>query len=660
MILRLIWLVLLTVIWGYASPLQLGNANNYSVQGHLSYLEDPTGALQISEIKQSQFLPYQGNSVNFGFTKSAYWFKIEIKREIQSGHQKWWLMIPYPLLEKIDVYFMDKEGELLSYQTLGSSVPFVARELPLRNFMTELPLYQESDATLIIRVQTQSSMQVPISIYSSKGLFQEVETNNLKVGLYYGIYLIIFLYNVGIYFYTKDRNYLRYILFLTSFILWQLSFDGIGREYLWPNSQWFIYHFSAVLIAFTAFSALNFGRNFLSTRLHFPKIDKVILALMGISLLLVVCSLLLPYSSVIGYNTLLTSIVPALLLGVGIAVIRKGYRPARFYIAGWSSFFIGTIIFAFNKFDLIPNFYGVNHIQQIGSAIEMIFLSWALADRVHLLQGEYIDKLNHLNDTLSEKVREGLEEARSKDRLLALQSRHAAMGEMIEQIAHQWRQPLNTLGLINQDLYFKRHLGNCDEVCYDKAHEQFEEHLHYMSKTIDDFRNYYKMDKTEMPEDIGELASIAFRLNEVLLKYSRIQTHLIVETSTKVMITKNEMIQVLINLIKNAHDVIKERHIESGEITITVLETRGWVKILVEDNGGGIEESAMKKIFDIYFTTKSDDKGTGLGLYMCRNIVEESFGGTIGVENTAKGARFTISLPIERTDIDVILKGKNS
>jgi signal transduction histidine kinase len=362
---------------------------------------------------------------------------------------------------------------------------------------------------------------------------------------------------------------------------------------------------------------------------------------------------------VIKYNTALVSIVPIVLLIAGITVMHQGYRPARFYVVGWSSFLLGTTILAFNKFDLIPSFYGVNHVQQIGSAIEMIFLSWALADRIHLLQSEYINKLNHLNDTLNDTIRNALVEARSKDRLLTLQSRYAAMGEMIEQIAHQWRQPLNTLGLINQNLYFKRQLGNCDDLCYEKTHEQFEEHLQYMSKTIDDFRNYYKMDKCNIEEDIGELAAIALRLNEVLLKYARINTRLIIQTSKKVLISKNEMIQVLMNLIKNAHDAIKERSIESGEITITVLETRGWVKVLVEDNGGGIDEATMMKIFDIYFTTKSDDKGTGLGLYMCRNIVEESFGGTIGVENTSKGARFTISLPIERADIDVIIKGKN-
>jgi signal transduction histidine kinase len=613
--------------------------------GHISYYEDINGTLSWQEAKEQSFQLSQKETVNFGFTSSVYWLKIDLEQSTQADLHRWWLTVAYPLLEHIDLYLLSHERNLIGHKSLGTSV--ADREYPLRNFVTELSLNQHPKSTLLIRVQTQSSMQVPLQITTTSDLLSSIETGSLRIGLYYGIFLIIFLYNALIFMYTKDSNYLRYILFLTSFIAWQLSFDGIGREYLWPEWTWVIQHTSAALIAFTAFSALYFGRHFLTTRLYLPKIDILILVLMGISLFLASVSLIVPYSSVIVYNTALVSIVPVVLLGAGIAVMRRGYRPARFYVAGWSSFLIGTTIFAFNKFDIIPSFYGVNHVQQIGSAVEMIFLSWALADRVHLLQREYIDKLNHLNETLSEKIRDALERARSKDRLFAQQSRHAAMGEMIEQIAHQWRQPLNTLALINQNLYFKRQLGQCQELCYETAHNQFEEHLQYMSKTIDDFRNYYKMDKSKMLEDIGELAGIALRLSEVLLKYARIQTNLVVHSSTKVMLAKNEMIQVFMNLIKNAHDVIKAREMESGEITITVSKVMGRIEVLVEDNAGGIENSIIEKVFDIYFTTKSDDEGTGLGLYMCRYIIEESFGGRIRVENSTKGAKFIMELPID-------------
>ncbi len=647
MLIRLLWIIVWLCIVSYASTLRLENEEP-SLAGHISYYEETSGTMNWQEAQKQSFQLSQKERLNFGFTSSVYWLKIDLEQSTQSELHRWWLTVAYPLLDHIDLYLLSHEGNLIAHQDLGASIAH--REYPLRNFVTRLPLAQHPKSTLLIRVQTQSSMQVPLQITTTSELLNSVETGSLRIGLYYGIFLIIFLYNAVIFAYTKDTNYLRYILFLTSFIGWQLSFDGIGREYVWSECPWMIQHTSAALISFTAFSALYFGRHFLTTRLYLPKIDILILVLMGISLFLASVSLILPYSSVIVYNTALVSIVPVVLLWAGIGVMRQGYRPARFYIVGWSLFLIGTTIFAFNKFDIIPSFYGVNHVQQIGSAIEMIFLSWALADRIHLLQREYIDKLNQLNETLSKKVGDALASTRSKDQLFAQQSRHAAMGEMIEQIAHQWRQPLNTLALINQNLYFKRQLGECPDVCYETAHDQIEEHLQYMSKTIDDFRNYYKIDKSKMAEDIGELAGIALRLNDVLLKYARIQTHLVVQTSTKAILAKNEMIQVFMNLIKNAHDVIKERNIESGEITITILETMGRIEVWVEDNAGGIESTDIEKVFDLYFTTKSEDKGTGLGLYMCRYIIVESFGGTISVENSAKGAKFVIGLPIDRRE----------
>lgn len=608
-------------------------------------MEDREGKLTYQQAIDESFTPYtQDRSINFGFTKSVYWFKIDLQNFSAMEDTCWWMKIDYPLLELIDMYLITPDNHLIKHQRMGTSQPFSSREVASHHFISELPLHDINNATLLVRVKTQSSMQLPILILSSASLMEDIEQNNLFVGTYYGIFFIVLLYNMVLFIYTRDSNYLRYILFIVSFILWQLSFDGLGIKYIWGDTRWLIDYGSSALIAFTAFCALYFSRHFLNTPLYAPKTDKVIISLMGISLLMSIASMILPYGKVIPINAALASLIPIILLIAGLAVMRHEYRAARFYVAGWSSFLIATIIFAFNKFDLIPTFYGVNHAQQIGSAIEMIFLSLALADRVYLLQREYIGKLNHLNDTLRDKVEIALNEARLKDRLFVQQSRLAAMGEMIEQIAHQWRQPLHTLALINQDMYVKYKLGVCDELCFEKSHESIDEHLQYLSKTIDDFRNFYKTDKSKSLEDIGDLILDALRLSDVFLKYAKIKTDLNILTTRKVNIAKNEMVQVLMNLIKNAHDAIVEQRITDGKITINVEDAGTGVKVSVEDNAGGISPNVMEKIFDIYFTTKDPEHGTGLGLHMSKYIIEESFGGKISVENISGGVCFSIFL----------------
>lgn len=642
---RLLWLLWLLAAALHAAPLHLSNENAYSPAGHIAYLEDKTGELEYSQVASLPFTPYAGETPNFGFSSSAYWFRIDLRRDRLAAQKRWWLSIDYPLLERVDVYLTDPEGILLSHSEVGSSMPYASRELPLRNYITELPLSKHNDSILYLRVVTQSSLQVPMRIYSADGLVKEIETDSLRVGLYYGIFVIIFLYNAGLYFYTRDQNYLRYLFFLVSFIMWQLSFDGTGAEHFWNDQRWIIEHGSSFWIAMASLSALYFSRSFLNASHFAPKADRLMQLMMVVAGLVAAASLILPYSDVIAINAALGSAVPLMLFVTGIIVLRRNYRPARFYIAGWSSLLIGTVIFAFNKFNLIPSFEGINSIQQIGSGIEMIFLSWALADRIHLLQNEYVDKLNHLNETLTEKVDCSLREIRKKDQLFVQQSRLAALGEMIEQIAHQWRQPLNTLALINQDLYVRHKLGQLDDAGLETLHEKTDDQLQYMSKTIDDFRNFYKADKSRLLYDPAELVDDALRLSEVFLRYAKIKTSLESTTHSKVSIAKNEMIQVLLNLFKNAHDAILEQHRADGEIRIRIQDAEKRVRISVDDNAGGIDPELLEQIFDIYFTTKQTQEGTGLGLYMSRYIVEESFGGKIWAENVPGGARFIIEIP---------------
>lgn len=256
------------------------------------------------------------------------------------------------------------------------------------------------------------------------------------------------------------------------------------------------------------------------------------------------------------------------------------------------------------------------------------------------------NSLNAFNQSLKEKVREALHKEREKAKLLMHQSRLASMGEMIEQIAHQWRQPLNTLALINNDIYFKIKLHTFDEAEFEKAHEQINESLQYMSQTINDFRTYLQNSQEKEDISITELIQTAFALNDAIMKFAKISCTLESDGDIFLRTTRSELLQVLMSLFKNAHDILAERKITKGCIRTKVTRENEWVHISIQDNAGGIDKEHIESIFEPYFTTRTATEGTGIGLYMSKTIVEERLHGKLRAENTSEGACFTISLPL--------------
>lgn len=630
-----------------AAPLRMDDTREaYSLHKHIEYYEDKEGLLSFEEVRTRSFVYLDQAVPSFGFTSSAYWFKIRVLPSKSSQDRHWWLSVTYPLLDQIQFFRAEDDGTWYSSQHSGEQEDFSYRELEDRHFHFRVKL-EEEPVTLYLRVTTNGSMQVPMVLQTSEDIIESYQIPLLLTGLYYGVFIIIFLYNLILYFYTREKNYVYYLLFISSFIGWQMTLDGLGIQYFWTHWPWVIEHMAPLWMSLATFFAILFSRSFLRTKENAGRLDTLLLILLLLSGVLMTGTLFIAYDLIVTINAVMGVVAASTLFVTGIVTFRREYRPARFYIAGWSAFLVGTVVFALNKFDLFGGFYLFNHAQQVGSAIEMILLSWALADRVKLLQDEYVEKLSGLNLMLQGKVREGLESAREKDRMMLKQSKLAALGEMIEQIAHQWRQPLNTLALISQDLYFKVQLGQFKAEDFEKAHEQINNNLQYMSKTIDDFRNLHMSDKEAEDFSLEELVNSVVSLNEASLKFSNIKCTIFTSGEHYIKTAKNELIQILMNLIKNARDAITVHQIQEGRIIVGVEEDDDKVMLFIEDNGGGIPSEIAESIFDPYYTTKSKDEGSGIGLYMSKSIIEETMHGTLTVVNGSMGARFVITLPKE-------------
>jgi len=251
-------------------------------------------------------------------------------------------------------------------------------------------------------------------------------------------------------------------------------------------------------------------------------------------------------------------------------------------------------------------------------------------------------KLRTAHDELERRVAERTAELREKDRMLMLQSRQAAMGEMIGNIAHQWRQPINSLGCIVQSLPLMYESGELNRNALESMSNKVMGIILHMSGTIDDFRNYFKPDKEKRRFFAYKAVARTVSFIEESFKSQGISILVRAEGHPLVHGYPNEYAQVLLNILINARDAFAERKTAAPKVVIIIGAEDGKAVVTIADNAGGIPEELIDKVFDPYFTTKGPDKGTGVGLFMSKGIIERNMGGSLTVRNSEQGAVFRI------------------
>ncbi|NVN90062.1 MAG: PAS domain S-box protein [Desulfuromonadales bacterium] len=269
-----------------------------------------------------------------------------------------------------------------------------------------------------------------------------------------------------------------------------------------------------------------------------------------------------------------------------------------------------------------------------------------LANSIERLHNEIEDRERAETSLLHETVErlQAVEALREKEQMLIHQSRQAAMGEMIGNIAHQWRQPLNSLGLIVQHLPLKYELGEFTKEFLSNSVGQSMQLVQHMSKTIDDFRNFFRPDREKVEFRVNETISTTLKLIEDSFISQHIKIEVLDKESTVLYGYRNEFAQALLNILNNARDALTERKTEKPRVTITSRSKNGSAVVTISDNAGGIPKEILNKIFEPYFTTKGPQAGTGIGLFMSKTIIEKNMGGTLTVRNTAEGAEFRIEV----------------
>lgn len=298
------------------------------------------------------------------------------------------------------------------------------------------------------------------------------------------------------------------------------------------------------------------------------------------------------------------------------------------------------------------NFYIVSTVFLLLLGIIMFFIHKRLQS-VQLIQQQN-KELEQLNNSLEIKIQEAIEENSKKDAMLHTQTKMAALGDMLGNIAHQWRQPLSIISTLATGMKIQKETNQLkDEDLLDNL-QVINDNTQYLSKTIDDFRHFIKGSNELSEFELNKTLQKAINIIHPILDRYYIQYEIKIQEDLKLYNYEDQLIQVLINILQNAKDALIECKVEEKFIYIEITTLQDSVQIVILDNAGGIPINILDKIFEPYFTTKHKSQGTGLGLHMSYNIINEALGGTIIVENRPllykgnqyTGAAFIITLPL--------------
>lgn len=365
---------------------------SYELGLHHEYLEDPSGQWGIDDVMGAsvavQFKPSEANRLKIGFSDSAYWLRFEL-HNLDPSNTQWLLGTTYPQLDHVDTYLIFPDGRREVHRN-GDLLPFSARAIKHRSPFVHVSLLPQERVQVFVRIQSESSLQMSTFVWRPDALAAQDHEDQIALGIYYGILLAMFFYNLLIYASIRDVTYLYYVQYVGGWMLFQAALNGLAFEYLWPDWPWWGNRANVFFACFAVIGIAQFSRLFLNVRAHAPRFDWIIRGVAVTAFVMMLCSLWLPYGLVVRAVNAMAILLILVLLGSGGLCLRLGVRQAKYFLLAWTIFLVGAAAFALKQFGVLPSNFVFDYGLQIGSALEVILLSMALAYRMRVLKDENV------------------------------------------------------------------------------------------------------------------------------------------------------------------------------------------------------------------------------------------------------------------------------
>jgi signal transduction histidine kinase len=363
----------------------------------LDFIEDPAGKLTLEDVlsgpKTGEFQRSDSDKPNFGFSESAFWVRFEL-RNVTDKSRHLFLQLDNGILDEITFYQPNDSGQW-NFLTLGDRVPFENRTIPNRVPVFELELPARTSQVYYARLITEGSMQIPLILHDPIRFFNSDHTAQLGFGLYFGIVLVMALYNFFIFFTVRDRTYIYYVLFILAVSMFNLTLNGLAYEYVMRFVPFPLLVDNALLIFVTIIGPTGclFTMSFLKIRETVPRFQKFLVGFAYSFGVLFIAIWIFPYPIVSKISALMAVTWTFILTCTGLFLLAKGHRAARFYTLAWFAFLVGCVLQGGRLLGIFPHTFITVHSMEVGNALEVVLLSFALADRIKLFEKEKNDAI---------------------------------------------------------------------------------------------------------------------------------------------------------------------------------------------------------------------------------------------------------------------------
>ncbi|MBK9759013.1 MAG: sensor histidine kinase [Flavobacteriales bacterium] len=653
-------------------------------------MADPGGLMKMQDAFSNEHYSTPNADVpNLGSSTGAYWLKFNV--ENNSSEPSLIVHLPHPELDELDLYLVTESGSS-HLASVGQSRTKAWRSDDLQEFAFSLPIEVGRTATVLLRVKSNKQIQVPILLSTPAAHGELKAERNLLVGSYVGVMLVMALYNLFVFFSIRERSYLLYVVYIVLVSMTQLTFFGFGQFYLWPDSTWLSSNASILFTLGTACSATEFMKAFLQTKQFAPRLHKLIKWFYaGFAVCL---TTYLMGDAVTGYQMAqaISGIYALFFLLIAINISLQGSRQGRYFLLAWSLFLAGTVVFVLKDTGVLPYNMFTVYTMPLGSAVEGVLLSFALADRINILrkekersQAEALASsmenermvrdqnvtLEHMVTERTHQLQDSLTYLKQTQSQLVEAEKMSSLGQLTAGIAHEINNPINFIKSNIPPL--KRDLADVMEVLaayraggaprtvaeleerlgldvtiieVGKILQSMEVGANRTAEIVSGLRTFSRLDEGDMKyTDINDGIRSTLDLLTLQLK-DRINVELDMRANESVECLPGKMNQVFMNLLSNAIHAVNERHGDKGgRISVVTEQLNDHLIVTITDNGIGMNEATRARVFEPFFTTKAVGDGTGLGLSIVHSIIEKH-NGRIEVDSIqGQGTEFRVILP---------------